>query len=65
MARNHQYLGVNKAVEAYADRKLKDGKLGVFWHTQGSKKAILWLFAQKIRQDGRFTNLVVLISRRA
>ena len=51
LARNHQYLGVNKAVEAYADRKLKDGKLGVFWHTQGSGKSYsMAFFAQKIRR---------------
>lgn len=28
LARNHQYLGVNEAVESYEKRKLKDGKLG-------------------------------------
>ena len=28
LARNHQYLGVNEAIEAYRDRKLRDGKLG-------------------------------------
>lgn len=51
LARNHQYLGVNKAIEAYVDRKLKDGKLGVFWHTQGSGKSYsMAFFAQKIRR---------------
>ena len=51
LARNHQYLGVNKAVEAYADRRLRDGKLGVFWHTQGSGKSYsMAFFAQKIRR---------------
>ena len=51
LARNHQYLGVNKAVETYADRELKDGKLGVFWHTQGSGKSYsMAFFAQKIRR---------------
>lgn len=39
LSRNHQYLGVNRAIEAYRDRKFKDGKLGVFWHTQGSGKS--------------------------
>ena len=49
LARNHQYLGVNEAVKAYADRKLRNGKLGVFWHTQGSGKSYSMLFlAQKI-----------------
>ena len=51
LARNHQYLGVNKAVEAYADRELRAGKLGVFWHTQGSGKSYsMVFFAQKIRR---------------
>lgn len=51
LARNHQYLGVNKVVEVYADRELKDGKLGVFWHTQGSGKSYSMAFlAQKIRR---------------
>ena len=50
-ARNHQYLGVNVAVNAYAHRKLTDGKLGVFWHTQGSGKSYSMAFlAQKIRR---------------
>ena len=43
-ARNHQYLGVNEAVESYKARKLKNGKLGVFWHTQGSGKSYSMLF---------------------
>ena len=51
MARNHQYLGVNHAVEKYSKRELLDGKLGVFWHTQGSGKSYSMLFlAQKIRR---------------
>ena len=50
-ARNHQYLGVNEAIESYKARKLKDGKLGVFWHTQGSGKSYSMVFlAQKIRR---------------
>lgn len=51
LARNHQYLGVNEAVKAYEERKLRNGKLGVFWHTQGSGKSYSMLFlAQKIRR---------------
>lgn len=50
-ARNHQYLGVNEAVESYKARKLKNGKLGVFWHTQGSGKSYSMVFlAEKIRR---------------
>ena len=51
LARNHQYLGVNQAVEKYRNRELHEGKLGVFWHTQGSGKSYSMLFlAQKIRR---------------
>ena len=64
-ARNHQYLGVNEAVESYKARKLKEGKLGVFWHTQGSGKSYSMVFlAQKIRR--KFTGsptFVVLTDR--
>ena len=42
---------VNEAVKAYAERKLNNGKLGVFWHTQGSGKSYSMVFlAQKIRR---------------
>lgn len=51
LARNHQYLGVNEAVRAYSELKLNNGKLGVFWHTQGSGKSYSMVFlAQKIRR---------------
>ena len=49
IAKNHQYLGVNNAVEALQGRALNLGKLGVFWHTQGSGKSISMIFfAQKV-----------------
>ena len=48
-AKNHQYLGVNSAVEALGTKELNQGKLGVFWHTQGSGKSISMIFfAQKV-----------------
>ena len=51
LARNHQFLGVNDAVEAYKGRKLREGKLGVFWHTQGSGKSYSMVFlAEKVRR---------------
>ncbi len=62
VARNHQYLGVNAAFEAVQDREIRDGKLGVFWHTQGSGKSYsMALFAQKVRRKlgGDFTFLVL------
>lgn len=65
MARNHQYLGVNEAVEKYRDRKLCQGKLGVFWHTQGSGKSYSMLFlAQKIRRKFKGSPTIVVLTDR-
>ena len=51
IAKNHQYLGVNEAVESYKARKLKNGKLGVFWHTQGSGKSLSMVFYAHMIQE--------------
>ena len=65
LARNHQYLGVNEAVKAYAARKLKNGKLGVFWHTQGSGKSYSMVFlAQKIRRKFAGSPTIVVLTDR-
>ncbi len=61
-AKNHQYLGVNNALEALADIRQREGKLGVFWHTQGSGKSIsMMFFAQKVlrKVPGNWTFIVV------
>ena len=44
VARNHQFLGVNHAFRATQERELRNGKLGVFWHTQGSGKSYSMVF---------------------
>ena len=65
LARNHQYLGVNEAVQAYKERKLRDGKLGVFWHTQGSGKSYSMLFlSQKIMRKFKGTPTIVVLTDR-
>ena len=65
LARNHQYLGVNEAVRAYEARKLNDGKLGVFWHTQGSGKSYSMAFlAQKIRRQFAGSPTIVVLTDR-
>ena len=65
LARNHQYLGVNEAVKAYKARKLNDGKLGVFWHTQGSGKSYSMVFlAQKIRRKFAGSPTIVVLTDR-
>lgn len=65
LARNHQYLGVNEAVKAYGDRQLREGKLGVFWHTQGSGKSYSMLFlSQKIRRKFLGSPTIVVLTDR-
>ena len=61
-AKNHQYLGVQNALEALADIRRREGKLGVFWHTQGSGKSVSMIFfAQKVLRKipGNWTFVVV------
>lgn len=70
-AKNHQFLGVNNAIDNFALRLKHDsegtdsankGKLGVFWHTQGSGKSYSMIFfARKVfrKFTGNFTFLIV------
>ncbi len=65
LTRNHQYLGVNQAVEKYRNREITQGKLGVFWHTQGSGKSYSMLFlAQKIRRKFEGSPTIVVLTDR-
>lgn len=62
LAQNHQYLGVNKAVHAVTNLGNNQGKLGVFWHTQGSGKSLSMLtFARKVLRTvpGSWTFVIV------
>jgi type I restriction enzyme R subunit len=72
IARNHQFIGVNKAIEniQHKEQLYKLGKvsleekqkLGVFWHTQGSGKSYsMVFFCQKIHHKftGSYTFLIV------
>jgi type I restriction enzyme R subunit len=62
LARNHQFLGVNRAIQAVRERKERKGKLGVFWHTQGAGKSYsMVFFAEKVHRKlkGNFTFLVL------
>ena len=65
LARNHQYLGVNQAFTKYKNRALLEGKIGVFWHTQGSGKSYSMLFlAEKIhRKIGGNPTIVIITDR--
>lgn len=65
VARNHQYLGVMLAIDAVKNREERLGKLGVFWHTQGSGKSYsIVFFAQMVHRKlgGNYT-FVVLTDR--
>jgi type I restriction enzyme R subunit len=62
IAQNHQFLGVNHAYDTFLRRKELKGKLGVFWHTQGSGKSFSMIFyVRKIfrKHTGSFTFVVV------
>lgn len=72
IARNHQFIGVNKAIENFAHKqqqfklgaitKEEKQKLGVFWHTQGSGKSYsMVFFCQKIHRKftGTYSFLIV------
>lgn len=62
IAKNHQYFGVNNLMESVKNRAELQGKLGVFWHTQGSGKSYsMVFFARKVRRKipGNFTFLII------
>ena len=62
VGKNHQFLGVNNAIGAVKQIQQNQGKLGVFWHTQGSGKSYsMVFFAQKILRkiQGNWTFLIV------
>ena len=62
LAQNHQALGVNAAIRALRDERTREGRLGVFWHTQGSGKSLSMLFfTQKVlrREPGNWTFVMV------
>ncbi|MEI7990275.1 MAG: type I restriction endonuclease subunit R, partial [Chloroflexota bacterium] len=62
IAQNHQYLGVNNALQATQDIRHNKGKLGVFWHTQGSGKSFSMIFfSNKVlrKLTGNWTFIVI------
>ncbi|MEW6605897.1 MAG: type I restriction endonuclease subunit R [bacterium] len=62
VAKNHQYLGVENILRAFHKIKENEGRLGVFWHTQGSGKTeSMIFFSQKILRKipGNWTFVVV------
>lgn len=66
IAKNHQFFGVNNTYNAFLRREELKGKLGVFWHTQGSGKSYsMVMLARRIKHKcaGNFTFLIVTDSK--
>jgi len=63
--RYFQYFGVNKAYDRVIHRKENKGKLGVFWHTQGSGKtyAMVYLSQKVLRKIGMNFTFVIVTDR--
>src|SRR5690606_3190310 len=62
VAKNHQYLGVNNAIASLHRIRENQGRLGVFWHTEGSGKSLSMIFfAQKVlrKSSGRYSFVIV------
>lgn len=62
LAKNHQVLGVNNALASLRNIEGNHGRLGVFWHTQGSGKSFSMIFfAQKAlrKVSGKYSFVVV------
>ena len=66
VAKNHQYLGVNNAIDKVGQLRALNTeearRLGVFWHTQGSGKSLsMVFFTQKILRKlaGSWTFVIV------
>lgn len=63
MAKNHQFIGVNRVLENVENIEDLEGKLGVYWHTQGSGKTYSMVFlCEKIHRKfgGAYTFLIVV-----
>ena len=66
VAKYHQYLGVNQSLKGLRSIEEMQGKLGVFWHTQGSGKSFsMVFFCQKAfrKYPGNWT-FVIITDRR-
>ena len=67
VARNHQYLGVNKVINRLCSNspEVQAGRLGVFWHTQGSGKSYsMVFFCQKVHRKVSAAYTFVLLTDR-
>lgn len=64
LAGYHQYFAVKKAIERTRRATEGDGKIGVFWHTQGSGKSLSMVFyAHLLQEELRQPTIVVITDR--
>lgn len=64
LAGYHQYFAVRKAVERTNQAVNGDGKIGVFWHTQGSGKSLSMVFYANLLQSNIESPTIVVITDR-
>ena len=64
LAAYHQYFAVKKAVERTKKAIGNDGKIGVFWHTQGSGKSLSMVFYAHLLQEELSQPTIVVITDR-
>ncbi len=64
LAGYHQYFAVCKAVERTKLAVIGDGKIGVFWHTQGSGKSLSMVFYAHLLQQIIESPTIVVITDR-
>lgn len=64
LAGYHQYFAVRKAVERTKLAVGGDGKIGVFWHTQGSGKSLSMVFYAHLLQSVLESPTIVVITDR-
>ena len=64
LAGYHQYFAVRKAVERTKLAVSGDGKIGVFWHTQGSGKSLSMVFYAHLFQQAIDSPTIVVITDR-
>ena len=64
LAGYHQYFAVKKAVERTVKATNGDGKIGVFWHTQGSGKSLSMVFYAHLIQSALSQPTIVVITDR-
>lgn len=64
LAGYHQYFAVRKAVERTNVAVNGDGKIGVFWHTQGSGKSLSMVFYTNLLQSSIDSPTIVVITDR-